>query len=218
MTSYYRVMLGAGSAYAAECFAGSYIGADFGITQDLSNDLPDQWAKFNAKFIPLWLADHPGKTKIAAGLSCGFLWTVAKGIQKGDLVLSPDGTGTYRLGEVTGDYYHVLAGNLPHRRPVHWLDQSISRTSMSEALRNSTGSIGTIANISQYAEEIKSLIGGGAQPAILATDAAIEDAATFALEKHLEDFLVQNWAQTELGKASPDLRGGRREGRSAISE
>ncbi len=28
----------------------------------------------------------------------------------------------------------------------------------------------------------------------------MEDSAAFALEKHLEDFLVQNWQQTELGK------------------
>jgi len=28
----------------------------------------------------------------------------------------------------------------------------------------------------------------------------VEDASAFALEKHLEDFLVENWSQTELGK------------------
>jgi restriction system protein len=28
----------------------------------------------------------------------------------------------------------------------------------------------------------------------------VEDPAAFALEMHLEDFLVQNWQQTELGK------------------
>ena len=30
---------------------------------------------------------------------------------------------------------------------------------------------------------------------------ASQDPATFALEKHLEDFLVQNWGHTDLGKA-----------------
>ncbi len=29
---------------------------------------------------------------------------------------------------------------------------------------------------------------------------ALKDAAAFAMEKHLEDFLVQNWSQTELGR------------------
>ena len=200
MTGYYRVMLGKGSVFAQECFAGGFIGADFEITQDLSNDLPDEWHKFNEKFIPIWLAEHPGKTKIAAGLSCGFLWTVAKGIRKGDIVLCPDGAGTYRVGEVVGDYYHAADGPLPHRRAVHWLDQSIDKFSMSDALKGSAGSIGTISNVSQYEQEIKNLLGGGLQPPIIATDPAIEDAATFALERHLEDFLVQNWGQTEFGK------------------
>ena len=125
---------------------------------------------------------------------------MAKGILKGDVVLCPDGTGVYRVGEVVGDYYHVASGNLPHRRAVHWLDETINKASMSDALKGSVGSIGTISTITQYEAEIKNLIGGVAQPSIVATDAAIEDAATFALEKHLEDFLVQNWAQTELGK------------------
>ena len=31
-------------------------------------------------------------------------------------------------------------------------------------------------------------------------DETVEDPAAFAMEKHLEDFLVQNWAQTDLGK------------------
>ena len=29
------------------------------------------------KFIPVFLAGHPDKTKIGAGLACGFLWTVS---------------------------------------------------------------------------------------------------------------------------------------------
>jgi restriction system protein len=34
MTSYYRVMLGQGSSYAAQCFAEGFIGADFDVAQD----------------------------------------------------------------------------------------------------------------------------------------------------------------------------------------
>ena len=200
MTSYYRVMLGAGSMFAKQCFAGGFIGADFEIAQDLSRDLPDEWKDFNKKYIPVWLDAHPGKTKVAAGLSCGFLWTIAKGIQKGDMVLSPDGTGSYRVGEVIGDYYHVEDGVLPHRRGVHWLDQAIDRAAMSPALKASTGSIGTISTVTQYAEEIKALLTGTDKPPLVPTDEDIEDPATFILEKHLEDFLVQNWAQTDLGK------------------
>src|SRR5207302_1575253 len=97
--SYYRVMLGRQSVHAAECLAGGLIGADFGIKEDLSRKLPEEWRQFNAAFIPVFLAGHPDKSRIAAGLACGALWTVAKGIQTGDVVLCPDGTGQYLVGE-----------------------------------------------------------------------------------------------------------------------
>lgn len=41
MKSYYRLMLGAGSVHAAECFAGNFIGTDYGLAQDLTHELPD---------------------------------------------------------------------------------------------------------------------------------------------------------------------------------
>ena len=200
MKNYYRVMLGRKSIHAEQCFAGNFIGVDFSISQDLSHALPDEWRAFNKAFIPVWLAAQPGKSKIAAGLACGFLWTVAKGIKKGDIVLCPDGTGTYRVGEVIGDYQYAPGQILPHRRPVQWLSQSIDRASMSEALQNSTGSIGTVSDVSGYRGEIEKLIGGGSAPAIVSTDPTVEEPAAFVLERHLEDFLVQNWTQTDLGK------------------
>jgi restriction system protein len=54
MKNYYRVMLGRGSVYADQCFAGNFIGADFGINQDLTNKLPDKWRAFNKEFIPVY--------------------------------------------------------------------------------------------------------------------------------------------------------------------
>lgn len=64
----------------------------------------------------------------------------------------------------------------------------------------STGSAGTVCRISKYAEEIEELIGGGTEPTIISTDETIEDPTVFALEKHLEEFLVRNWQYTELGR------------------
>ncbi len=71
---------------------------------------------------------------------------------------------------------------------------------MSKALQNSTGSIGTVSNIIKYGEEIESLITGVAPATLTASDETIEDPSIFALEKHLEEFLVQNWQHAELGK------------------
>lgn len=200
MSGIYRVMLGRRSVHAAECFQGGFIGTDFDIGQDLTADLPDQWRDFNAKFIPIFLAGHPDKTKIGAGLACGALWTVSKGIQIGDTVLCPDGSGNYRVGEVIGNYTYAPGQPLPHRRKVRWLDRSIPRASMSEALQNSSGSIGTVCDLSAYAEEVRRLMGLDTPAVIVASDPVIEDPVAFAMEKHLEAFLIANWAQTELAR------------------
>ncbi len=200
MKQYFRIMLGRRSSHAEECFKGNFIGADFDVDQDLNKHLPDNWRDFNKKFIPIWLEKHPGKSKVSAGLSCGALWTICKGIKTGDIVICPDGDKGYYIGEVVSNYYYQPGGILPHRRTVKWYTQTIERSSMSEALRNSTGSIGTVSAITKYAEEIETLIGGSKPPTIISTDESIEDPSVFALEKHLESFLVENWKQTELGK------------------
>ena len=201
MKEFYRVMLGRGSMFAQECHEQGFIGADFDIHQDLTNCLPDDWRAFNKEFIQIYLQANPGKSKIAAGLSCGFLWTLCKKIKVSDIVLSPDGKGKYFVGEVQSEYRFVPGANLPHQRQVHWFDEVISRSEMTDALKNSTGSIGTISQISKYRDELQVLIKGEApQPVLISTDDTVEDPATFALEKHLEDFLVANWSQTPLGR------------------
>jgi len=48
--------------------------------------------------------------------------------------------------------------------------------------------------------ELESLISGSRPPRIIATDETIEDPSFFALEQHLEEFLIKNWSKTELGK------------------
>ena len=71
---------------------------------------------------------------------------------------------------------------------------------MSDALRNSTGSIGTASNVTKHAAEIEKLLGGEVAPKLISTDATVEDASSFALEEHLEEFLIKHWPHTELGK------------------
>jgi len=198
LKNYYRIMLGRGSAYAEEAKLGDFVGADFGIDIDLTNKLPDNWRDFNKKMIPTWLEKNPGKTKIGAGLACGQLWTVVKGVLVGDIVLSPHGNGEYLVGEVLGEYEYHPGSNLPHRRKVNWFT-TLNRQQMSLELRNSSGSITTVANISKYDNELSLLIEHPGA-VISVTDESVEDPSVFALEKHLEDFLVHNWSHTELGK------------------
>ena len=155
---YNRVMLGQGSKFAKMCHEEGFIGAEFDLLFDLSNDLYDNWRDFNKKFIPIWMNNVPGKSTTAAGLACGFLWTIIKGLQIGDVVLCPSGEGFYYVGTIVSDYYYVPDTELPHRRKVKWMDKVIYRKAMSQQLKNSSGSVGTCCEITKYADEIEALI------------------------------------------------------------
>ena len=194
-------MLGRKSIFAKECRNKGFIFGNFDIDQDLTNSLQQDLRDFNKEFIPIYLQNNPEKSKFSAGSSCGFLWTISKKIKKGDIVFSPDGEGNYFVGEVTGDYQYIPNSNKPHRRAVKWGSEKIDRADMSQELKYSTGSIGTVCQISKYKKELEKLIKGeDFNSVITTTDETIEDPTVFALEKHLEDFLVQNWNQTPLGK------------------
>lgn len=197
--SYYRIMAGAKSVFAQEFLEGGFIAANWNIDQDLTQDLPDDWREFNHRFIPVYLNALPDKTKISAGLACGMLHTLSKGIKQGDIILTPRGDGHYLVGKVISDYYYVSSGELSHRRKVEWFEQTLPRELMSQELKNSSGSAGAVCNLTKYAEEFKALIEGKETIEHLEPDEVVEDPTAFALEKHLEHFLVENWSKTELG-------------------
>ena len=198
--NYYRIMLGRKSIFAKECYEGKWIGAGWLNSSSLENELVESWRDFNKKFIPNYLSTYDGSSKVAAGLACGMLHTICKGIKIGDLVLCPDGEGNYFVGEVKSDYFFMPETELPHRRKVEWYKKRISRTELSIELQRSTGSIGTVSKITKYADEIENLIKGNRPSKIYSDDETIENPSTFAMEKHLEDFLISNWSNTPLGK------------------
>ena len=152
-------MLGQGSKFAKMCRQENYIGANFEINMDLSDSLFDNWRDFNERFMPIWMQNVPGKSKTAAGLACGFLWTIVKGLKIDDVVLCPSGEGYYFVGTISSNYYYVPNTDLPHRRKVIWMEQVIYRKDMSIELRNSSGSVGTCCNVTDYAQEIEALLG-----------------------------------------------------------
>lgn len=200
MTNYYRVMPGRGRVYASECLVEGFIGGDWNAEEDLTGQLPDDWKQFNKAFIPKFLQANPGKSRIAAGLAGGMLWTISKGLLQGDVVVIPDLQNQIHFGRITSDYFYVAEGPLQHRRKVSWLPITVHRHSLSEELQSTLGAIGTVANVTRFAAEIEGIIGGKAASVLAAADEEVEDPSAFALEKHLEDFLVANWAATDLGK------------------
>ena len=102
--SYFRIMLGQKSVYADICREEGFIGGDWQIEGDLSTGLVEDWREFNAWCIPKFLAVHPEKSKVAAGLACGALHTICRGAREDDVVLCPDGTGEYLVGVILGGY------------------------------------------------------------------------------------------------------------------
>jgi len=46
---------------------------------------------------------------------------------------------------------------------------------------------------------LERLLDGKQPPSLVHSDETVEDPSAFALEKHLEDFLVANWQYTDLG-------------------
>ena len=150
--NFLRVVLGKQHMFFEECYSNGYIGVDFSMDIDFSNDLPENWRKFNKKYIPEYLNRHPDASKIKAGLACGAIHTLAKFLEQGDVILAPDGKGNYNLGEISGDYFYVEGDNqhfLRHRRNVNWLNKIIKREDMSDSLKNSSGSISTTCNLTK---------------------------------------------------------------------
>jgi restriction system protein len=197
---YNRVMPGAKSAYIEECFKGGFIGVDFDLKEDLSSHLTDDFKLFSKKYSPIFIKNNPDKSKVASGLASGSIWTVCHDLKRGDIILSPDGKGEYLVGEIDSNYYYADGEILPHRRKVNWYKSTIRKNEMSQPLQNSLGSVLTTCNITKYSDELEQLIKGEKIEGIISTDTSIEDVIEFALEKHLEEFLVKNWKNTILGK------------------
>lgn len=200
--SFYKVMLGRASSAADEARVHGFIGADYRVQVDLSNRLPDKWQDFNEEWIPYFLAEGGKPNRVSAGLAAGQLWTVAKGIQVGDIVLSPTDTssGELYVGVVTSEYHYRAGETLPHRRSVEWQPRKLARIECSAELRGGLGYGSTVCNLDRYGDEILKLTGIDVErDPIISRNPDIENASNFVMERHLEDFLVENWEQTALG-------------------
>lgn len=194
-TQYNRIMPGKKSCCFKECLEGEFIGGDWGVADDLTKDLSEDWHDFNAKYISRYLQVYPEASRISAGLACGMLWTICNGLQIDDVVLMPDGNGQYAVGKIVSEYYFAGSDkNLPHRRRVKWFENRLLRSDMSVELQHSSGSIGTCCDLTKYAEELERLLKNHPQ------DLPADECGSFVLEKHLEDFLIANWKNTEFGK------------------
>lgn len=200
MRKYFRVFLGSGGEHSEVCLREGFIGVDYGFKESLGPYLDEQWSESRGKIKPVYLKYNPNKSPVGAGLSCSALWNVAQGMQRGDVVICADGKGNYFSGEVSGDYFFNTNSALPHQRPVTWQNVTFPRLSMSQELRRATGATLAVIDVSSFSAEIDKLNGGTTLPTIFSRDESVEDPSAFVIEQHLEEFLIHNWAQTDLSK------------------
>jgi len=198
---FYRLRLGRNGMYAEQAFGEGFIGVDFDFDQDLSGQFPRDWRDFNKKWRPWLMENRAEYSGVSAGLACGTMWQIGEGIKVGDIVLCPYGANAFRVAEVTGGYQYVPDSELPHRRPVKWLETTISRDSLSEELWRTIRVPLTWVDLNSYGDELRELLSGRAfRPKISVDDTEVEDVMEFAFESHLEDFIVENWSSTVFGR------------------
>jgi restriction system protein len=198
--SCYRIMLGRGNEFAEQCIAEGFVGVDYGVPMDLTPHLVDDVAEFNRWYVPMIQKLFPDKSKASAALNGGAVWRIGRDIPTGTTVLTPSGKDHYRVGTITGEYLHVAGEILPHRRPVKWRDRLLERSTMTPPLQNALRSAQAVVSLEPFASELERLLEGVPSPHVQQGEASVENPAMFAMEEHLEHFLVQNWNSTELGR------------------
>ena len=200
MTTYRRIRLGPQGSYLDQCVEEGFAGLDYNLNQDLTGQFPSTWREFNDRFIPVYLESKSGRSRGSAGLACGALWTFCYDMAGGDIILAPDANGIFHWGRVNGGYLYDANGPLPHRRPVDWQATTFRRDEFSAEFRRSVRGPLSNVDVSGYSEELEALLGGSQPQRVSVADPDVEDPVVFALERHLEDFLVANWPSTEFGR------------------
>lgn len=199
MRRYKRVIIGKGSSHATQGLREGWVGTGWLKNVDLTGKWPSNWKEFNKQFIDVSMKEDGITNRVGAGLACGMTWSLAH-LDIGDIVISPDKEGVLHIGEIVGPYHFAKGEELPHRRPVKWSGESFIREDVSEDFQRTLSSGGILTELSPaQGAEIELLLSGRIGE-ITINDDTVENPLRFALESHLEDFLVQNWEHTELGQ------------------
>lgn len=92
-------------------------------------------------------------------------------LKPGDLVVVPDGTNIY-IGKVTSDYYFDSDAkeNTAHRVDVEWREKPLLRENLSENLREALKHRTTLADVSEFYNELLALAYSG--PSIIVKEAS----------------------------------------------
>lgn len=192
---YYKIHQGPQNTHARLAIEQGFVGIGFGIPNVSHLNLQNENLREDIRKI--YTEVHTEASRAAIASATGMIYRFIKTIEVGDIVLVPLGDGTYRVGEITGEYYYAGDSEpIPHRRAIKWVS-ILTNDTFSEELINTLRAIATISDVTHRSTEIEALLSGD----IIRVESiqSTIDQSEFALEKHLEDFLIENWNNTEFG-------------------
>lgn len=193
---YYKIHQGPKNTYAKIAVDQGFVGIGYNMPDmsglTLGND------EIKEKIRVLYQQVHVDSSRQSVASGSGAIFRFISIFKIGDVLLVPLGDGTYKVGEIIGDYYYAGESEiLPHRRNVRWY-ATLDKEKFSQSLKNTLGAIGTISDVTHQSVEIEALLSGD-NVRVESIQASV-DQSEFALEKHLEDFLIENWNNTDFGK------------------
>jgi restriction system protein len=193
---YYKIHLGKQNMHARLGVEQGFIGIGFNMPNLSHLNLQDENLKESIRKI--YLENHPDSSRASVASATGMIYRFIKTMEVGDIVIVPLGDNTYRVGEIIGDYFFAGENEpIQHRKNVKWIS-TLLKENFSQEFKNTVGAIATISDITHRSAEIEALLSGDAVR-VESVQSGV-DQSEFALEKHLEDFLIENWSNTDLGR------------------
>jgi len=196
--NYWIVRMGQGNEFAKVSYENDFIGVGWNVGKNLTDFQTLSRKEFANRIGPAVEEAYKDKSANARASVIGNLFRFSNLMKTGDVVLVPHTQdGKFYVGVIDSDYFYLPEQDnvcrYQHRRNVIWKN-AVSLSDASEDLRKILGSRLTITNASKYSEEIEKPLSGKE------TEEAVESYEEFGLESHLEDFLVENWSNLDLGK------------------
>lgn len=137
------------------------------------NDIPSlESAKDYDEVFRIVQSQMPGAKPNAVGNRAGQLWTFARVMQEGDIVIMPRKlTSQLALGRVSGPYaYKNILGKDRHTRVVKWINTEVPRTAFEQDLLFSFGAFMTVCRITRNDAEkrVAAVLAGKEDPGQIA--------------------------------------------------
>ena len=193
LKNYWRIRMGSNNDRVENAYEEGYISIGFGVSGDLTGKVPETWQEFR---------DSNSKNYDAGWFTYWILHAFIRKVNIGDIVVMPVDKKYCWVGEVVSDYYfekHDNDPSNPHSRRVKWY-KKIGTESMSDTLYYSIYKRGTLHSLTKYRDEIISLMQGEEYISANNLSAGYDSHPESLLEKHLEDYLVRDWAKTYLSE------------------